>query len=41
MTVLSDIFETIFDHEINSPSHVNNVVGGLNDSDKCYLKEKM
>ena len=28
------------DHAINSPGHVNNVVGELNTVDKYYLKKK-
>ena len=27
--------------QINAPSNVNNVVDGLNDTDKCYLKYQM
>ena len=26
---------------INLPDHVNNVVDGLNEAEKCYLKEQI
>ena len=34
MTVLSYSYVIIFDHEINAPRHVKNVVDGLNTTDK-------
>ena len=41
MTVLSALFVTIVDHGINIPGYANSVVGGLNYTLKCYLKEGM
>ena len=34
MTLLSYSYVIIFDHEINAPRHVKNVVDGLNTTDK-------
>ena len=41
MTVLSYSYGIITDHVINSPGHGNNVVDGINATDKRYLKGKM
>ena len=41
MNVLSSLYGIILDREINSPGHEKNVVGGLNVTDKRYLKEQM
>ena len=39
MTVLSSSYVIIMDLAINAPGHENNVVDGLNATDKRYLKE--
>ena len=41
MTVLSSSYGIIMDHAINAPCHGNNVVDGLNATDKNYLKGRM
>ena len=41
MTVSSSSYGNIMDFAINAPGHENNVVDGLNEKDKHYLKEKM
>ena len=41
MTVLSYSYGIIVYHAINAPGYVNNVVDGLNATDKLYLKEHM
>ena len=41
MTVLTDSYGIIMGHKINAPGHGNNVIDGLNSTDKHYLKEKM
>ena len=41
MTVLSYSYSIIMDLEINPPFNGNNVVDGVNATDKPYLKEKM
>ena len=38
ITVLSSSYGVIMDHAINAPGHGNNVVDGLNATDKHYLK---
>ena len=40
-TVLSYPYGIITDHAINGPIHINNVVIGINATDKRYLKEQM
>ena len=40
MTVLSSSYGIIMDLAVNVPGHVNNVVYGLNTTNKHYLKEK-
>ena len=41
ITVLSSLYVIIMDCTINAPVHGDNVVGGLNKTDKYYLKGKM
>ena len=41
ITVLSSSYGIITDHAINSPGNGNNVVDGLNATEKRYLKVKM
>ena len=41
MTVFSSSYGIIMDRAINAPGHGNNVVDGLNTTDKRYLKSKM
>ena len=41
MTFLSSLYGIIIDRSINSPGHGKNVVDGINDTDKLYLKKKM
>ena len=41
MTVLSYSYGIIMDRAINAPVHGNNVVDGLNTTDKHYLKGRM
>ena len=41
MPVLSYSYGIIMDCAINAPGHRNNVIYGLNATDKCYLKEEM
>ena len=41
MTVLSSLYGIIMDCAINAQGHGNNVVGGLNETEKTYLKGKM
>ena len=38
ITVISSSYGIIMDCAINVPGHGNNVVGGLNTTNKCYLK---
>ena len=38
MTMLSYSYGIIMNRAINSPGHEDNVVDGLNATDKCYLK---
>ena len=38
MTVLSSSYWIIMDHPPNAQGHGNNVVDGLNETDKGYLK---
>ena len=38
MTILSALFGIIMYHLINAPSHGNNVVDGINTTEKLYLK---
>ena len=38
MTLLSSSYGIIMDHAMNPPGHGNNVVDGLNATDKNYLK---
>ena len=38
MTVLSSSYGIIMDHTINAPGHGNNVVYGINETYKRYLK---
>ena len=38
---LSSSYSIIINIAINETGHVNNVVGGFNATDKCYLKEQM
>ena len=40
-TVLSFSYDIIKDHKINAPGNGNNVVDGLNVTDKCHLKGKL
>ena len=40
MTVLSSSYGNIMDHAMNAPGRGNNVVDGLNATDKLYLKGK-
>ena len=40
MTVLSSSYGIITDCTINAPGHGNNVVDGINTTDKRYLKEE-
>ena len=40
LTVLPYSYYLTMDHAINAPVHENDVVGGLNATDKSYLKEK-
>ena len=39
MTVLSSSYDIIIHHAINAPVHENNLVYGINATDKYYLKE--
>ena len=39
MIVLSSSYGIIMDRAINAPVHINNVVDGINATDKRYLKE--
>ena len=41
MTMLSSSYGIITDHAINAPGHGNNVVDGLNATEKRYLKGEM
>ena len=41
MTVLSSSYGFIMDCAINTPCHGENIVDGINETDKRYLKEKM
>ena len=41
MTVLSSSYDIIMDRAINAPGYVNNVVDGINATEKRHLKEKM
>ena len=41
MTVLSSSYGIVTDCVINAPGHGKNVVDGLNETDKLYLKRKM
>ena len=41
VTVLLSSYDIIMGRTINAPGHVNNVVDGLNATEKCYLKVKM
>ena len=41
MTVLSYLYGMTMDRAINSPGHGNNILYGLNATEKHYLKEKM
>ena len=41
ITLLSPLYGIITDLAINAPGHGNNVVDGLNETGKHYLKEKM
>ena len=41
MTVLSSSYVIITDRAINAPGHGNNVVDGLNATEKHYLNGKM
>ena len=38
MTVLSSLYGIIMDSSINAPGNKNNVVDGINATEKCYLK---
>ena len=38
MTVLSSSDGFIMDCAINAPGHGNNIVDGINATDRCYLK---
>ena len=41
MTVLLDIFGMTIYRAINAPGSVKNIIYGINNTGKCYLKEKM
>ena len=41
MIILSSLYAIITNRAINAPDHGNNVVGGLNATDKSDLKEQM